>query len=328
VKALAPLLLALIAAISLGAAAEERRMFGFEYSTQIGPLPETGEPVDIFIPIAQDGAEQEVLALDVQASVEGEFKFEPKYGNRFWHAHIDRAAGQTVKVTVEYSVSRRAVSIPDIDERHMLELSRDERVILARFLEPNDQVPVKDPVLTPILADIQLAVGKANPARTARAIYDWVVDNMEYKKVGSGWGQGNTYWACSERYGNCTDFHSLFISLARNQGIPARFEMGFPVPEDKDRGKIGGYHCWLQFYLPEIGWVTIDASEASKHPEKKEFLFGNQSSDRLRMSLGRDLRLGNDHSGPALNYFVYPYVEIGDEPFTGPVEKSFAYRDF
>src|SRR5439155_15548256 len=29
--------------------------------------------------------------------------------------------------------------------------------------------------------------------------------------------------------GNCTDFHTLFIALARASGIPARWNMGFPL---------------------------------------------------------------------------------------------------
>jgi transglutaminase-like putative cysteine protease len=82
--------------------------------------------------------------------------------------------------------------------------------------------------------------GGGSPAERARAIYDWVVENVEYKKVGTGWGNGDTFWACSERYGNCTDFHALFISLARTEGIPARFEMGFPVPDSRPSGEIGG----------------------------------------------------------------------------------------
>ena len=317
----------LIACLGTVAAAAGPRMFEFEYSARIGPLPTSGERVDIFIPIAQDGSEQEVLALDVKSSVVGAFEFEPENGNKFWHARIDRAAGQTVDVTVLYEVARRPLARPKFDKNSRASLSDGERVALASSLGPDSTVPIQDPVLDPILAEVKRKARKDTPARTARAIYDWVVDNMEYKKVGTGWGQGNTYWACSELYGNCTDFHSLFMSLARNQGIPTRFEMGFPIPEDKESGNIGGYHCWLQFYLPETGWIAVDASEASKHPEQKEFLFGNQSTDKLRLTLGRDLRLGEGHEGPALNYFIYPYVEVGDEPAQVEIEKTFRYKD-
>ena len=45
------------------------------------------------------------------------------------------------------------------------------------------------------------------------------------------------------------------------------------------------------------------------------------------MTTGRDLRLGADHKGAPLNYFVYPYVEVAGERFDGTIEKRFRYRD-
>ena len=68
----------------------------------------------------------------------------------------------------------------------------------------------------------------ATDEEKARAIYDYVLSNMRYDKSGTGWGHGDTLYACSAKKGNCTDFHSLFISMARSQHIPARFEIGFP----------------------------------------------------------------------------------------------------
>ena len=46
------------------------------------------------------------------------------------------------------------------------------------------------------------------------------------------------------------------------------------------------------------------------------------------MSTGRDLRLGSEHQDSALNYFVYPYIEVDGKPWpresTGQV---FSYKD-
>jgi transglutaminase-like putative cysteine protease len=145
--------------------------------------------------------------------------------------------------------------------------------------------------------------------------------------VGTGWGNGDTFWACNERYGNCTDFHALFISLARTEGIPARFEIGFPVPDDRGAGAIGGYHCWVQFYLPGEGWIPIDASEAAKHPEKRELYYGTHPANRVQFTTGRDLVLSEAGRNQPLNYFIYPYVEIDGVPWRASVETGFSYRD-
>ncbi|HIF94017.1 MAG TPA: transglutaminase domain-containing protein [Myxococcales bacterium] len=74
-----------------------------------------------------------------------------------------------------------------------------------------------------------------------------------------------------ERFGNCTDFHALFISFARSEGMP--------IPNSRRMGKIDGDHCWAEFYLPETGWIPIDASEAFKHSDKKDFFFGTHSGE-------------------------------------------------
>ncbi len=142
-----------------------------------------------------------------------------------------------------------------------------------QFLDADTLVPVGDPILEPILAEIHALRADESKAATARAIYNWIVDNVEYKKIGTGWGNGDTYWACSERYGNCTDFHALFISLARSEGIPARFEIGFPVPT------------------------------------------------------GRDLILSETSKTVPLNYFIYPYVEVGGKPWKVKLDSRFSYRE-
>jgi hypothetical protein len=73
--------------------------------------------------------------------------------------------------------------------------------------------------------------------------------------------------------GNCTDFHSLFIALARARGIPARFIIGFPLGTGPS-GQIPGYHCWAEFYSGGV-WVPVDASEAWKNPSRHDYYFGH-----------------------------------------------------
>ena len=292
------------------------RTFEFEYDVIVPAMPDETGSVELFIPLPVDDARQRVLTEDVAGSIPGRVEVEPAYGNRFYHVSAKPSTEPLrvrLRVTVDRSIStaRAAAEGDDVE----------------RFLGENARVKIGHPVLEPMLKEVRAVAGPGASPEKSRAIYDWVVDNIEYKKVGSGWGNGDTFWACNERYGNCTDFHAMFTSLARTEGIPARFEIGFPVPEDRTEGKIGGYHCWVEFYLPETGWFPIDASEAFKHPEKRELFYGTHPADRIHFTTGRDLRLGPDHRGPALNYFVYPYVEVGGKPWKGELEKSFRYRD-
>jgi transglutaminase-like putative cysteine protease len=306
-------------------AADGARTLTIRYETTVGPLEAGTEPVHVWIPLAVQNESQRVTAESIEASIPGSIEVEEAYGNRYWHGQVERSDGQPVTVAVETTVERR-VHRREVATRSD-GLSDDERDAYQDFLGPNERVVVDHPMLEPILSEVRASAKSDDKAAISRAIYDWVVDNVEYKKVGTGWGNGDTFWACSERYGNCTDFHALFISLARTEGIPARFEIGFPIPEDREAGDIGGYHCWVNFYLPETGWFPVDASEAFKNPAKRELLYGTQPADRIHFSTGRDLRLGPDHRGRPLNYFIYPYVEVGGQIWRGEIGKKFSYRE-
>jgi transglutaminase-like putative cysteine protease len=167
-----------------------------------------------------------------------------------------------------------------------------------------------------------------DPMRAARLFYDVVNGHMTYSKEGSDWGRGDADWACDSKRGNCSDFHSLFISLARTHKLPAKFEIGFPLPAKRGAGEIPGYHCWAKFRIDGKGWVPVDISEANKSPELRDYYFGNLSPDRVAFSTGRDLELVPRQAGPPLNFFVYPYVEVDGKPYPdGKVERHFSYRD-
>ncbi len=311
------------------AAADSRdgaRTFRFTYETTIGPIDAGTGPVHVFVPLAQSDENQTIHARRVESSLDGEIRSESRYGNRFWHGTLEQSNGAPIAVKVSYLVERRPFHRRAIDGP-VGPLGAAERERYKVFLGANGRVPVGHPILEPILSEIRASSDSGDRAVVARATYDWVVDNMQYKKVDSGWGNGDTFWACSERYGNCTDFHSLFNSLARTEGIPARFEIGFPVPEDRPGGVIGGYHCWTRFYLDGVGWLPIDASEAFKHPQKKEIFYGNQPADRIHFTTGRDLELGEGHESGPLNYFVYPHVEVAGRRYEGPIVNRFAYED-
>ena len=178
---------------------------------------------------------------------------------------------------------------------------------------------------------LELLAGKELPAeqlKLARLLYDRVDEHVKYDKSRPGYGNGDVLWVCDSRFGNCTDFHSLFISLARAKGIPARFEIGFSVPEKRGEGPITGYHCWAFFWLEKQGWVPVDISEADKNPAMKEYYFGNLTENRVTFTQGRDLTLVPKQAGEPLNFFIYPYVEVDGKAW--PAEKvklEVSYKD-
>ncbi|MFN8391539.1 MAG: transglutaminase domain-containing protein [Bdellovibrionota bacterium] len=306
------------------AEAPSQRTFKFTYAATVEAVPQGSGPVDVFIPLAKNDEHQTIVSRKVNASIPGEVSTEPEYHNEFWHGHLDSSDGKPITVNVDYVVTRKTFSQDKLSSAKDATYSEEEKKNLARFLQSDALVPVSGPLIEKIEQDLPKT--EPLPALRARTIYDYVVDTMEYKKVGTGWGNGSTEWACSQRYGNCTDFHSLFISLARAEKIPSKFEIGFSIPSDQPSGEIAGYHCWAEFYLPKVGWTPIDASEAKKHPENRELFFGTHPADRLQLSVGRDIKLGSGHQDKPLNYFVFPYVEVGGKKYDS-IKRTFSYED-
>jgi len=159
----------------------------------------------------------------------------------------------------------------------------------------------------------------------AKAIYEDVIRRMSYDKTVPGWGRGDTVRACLLGKGNCTDFHSLFISMAHAAEIPARFKIGLTIPEAGE-GEIPGYHCWAEFYEEGKGWRPVDASEAWKQPNRKEAYFGHFDTNKFLISVGRDIDLVPRQAGSSVNIFFYPYVEVDGKEWDG-AKTSFQFKN-
>jgi hypothetical protein len=145
---------------------------------------------------------------------------------------------------------------------------------------------------------------------------------MRYAKYGSGWGNGDAVFACDSERGNCTDFHSYFIALARAVGIPARFAIGAAIPSARDAGGVDGYHCWAEFYT-NGKWWPVDISEGDKCSQLSTYFFGHNPANRVEFSRGRDLILEPGPVSGPINFLAYPVLEVNGKPVKAKVEFSF-----
>lgn len=284
----------------------EPRSFVFHYRFAVEGVPAAAKSVEAWVPVPQSDEHQTISSIEVTDGLRYKVVDERTHGNQFVRVDLtERAIDRPMEVTVSYRVDRipcRSLST----RQHPTRPSSAER---TRYLQPNRLVPLEGAI---VMEATRVAGAGSDPLGQARALYDNIVATVSYDKSGAGWGRGDALYACSARTGNCTDFHSLFIAEARSLGIPARFVMGFPVPDEGDAGTVGGYHCWAEFYVEEFGWVPIDASEAHRHPDKRQALFGGLDADRVAVTIGRDISIpGTD--GELLNYVIYPYVEVDGE---------------
>jgi hypothetical protein len=315
-----PICLLLVVLTSL-AAAQASRHFTFHYAFAVNDIP-SGEKVRIWIPAAHSDSFQEVKVVSASGDLKLKKTHESKYGNEMYYAEISHSNRPVLHFDLTYDVVRHERIVLGIATPHLeaLKLNEKER---KQDLSPDKLVPISG---EPAQLASSATQGKTADIDKARAIYDYVFRNMTYDKSGTGWGRGDVLYACSAKKGNCTDFHSLFIAMARAQGIPARFEIGFSLPPGTHSSDIAGYHCWSDFFDPDHGWVPVDISEAWKNPVKQNYFFGAHDENRMQFTMGRDLELSPKQDGEPLNYFVYPYVEVAGQPYAA-VANAFSFAD-
>jgi hypothetical protein len=314
----------LLSSLPLPQAAQARheRSFRFVYSAAIPEVPPGSRQVRLWIPVPLDTPDQTITGLelvvtsgagdtlvsapqhgakpgDLTSGQKGDMRWTlADIGGGFGKSVCVESAGQPVAVELAFDVKR-------LETHGGGESSPDE---LAELRQPDAMIPLDGKVAS-IAAGLKTP---SEPKAAARALYEHTLERMNYAKPeGVPWGRGDAEWACDAKVGNCTDFHSYFMGLARSKGLPARFEMGFSIPGGDEReAKVGGYHCWAYVWLDGHGWFPVDISEADKNPERSEYFFGTLDADRVTMTGGRDLALTPTPAEGNLNFFVYPYAEV------------------
>jgi transglutaminase-like putative cysteine protease len=318
---LARALLAVAALLAPAVGAEKTpatRSFEATYVAVVEQVPAGISRLEVWVPLPQDTAAQKIANVRVDSPYPGSVRREKEFGNTYYYFSTDEPKAGKLEVRVSFDAERREVL-----SSGPARASHESPEVLRRSLAEESLV-----TLSPRVRELarRITYGNSTPEGKARAIYDYIVNTMVYDKTTPGWGNGDTERACDVAKGNCTDFHSLFMSLARAEGIPARFIIGFPLKAEP-AGTVPGYHCWAEFYIPGRGWIPVDASDASKaDPRRRDYLFGNLDPDRVQFTMGRDIRLDPPPCAETLNYFIYPYAQ-GDGHAMTPVSIRFEYRD-
>lgn len=97
----------------------------------------------------------------------------------------------------------------------------------------------------------QLSEGADNDLIIIGTIAQWVHKNIEYDLGLSGEIKPDQ-WIFENRRGTCVEFSTLFISMCRSLGIPARSVSGLSYGGDKWEA-----HSWAEVFLGER-WVPVD----------------------------------------------------------------------
>jgi len=285
----------------------KERLFLIEEKILIKNLPKEAGNLRVWVPYPVSDNWQAIEDFKLTAPFKADVIRDKEYGNRILilKSKKDATYNMPLQITLSYMAKRR-----EYGASGDLETSSKN---LFRFLRADKLVPVNGKIKR--LAE-EITQGKSNNLGKARAIYDYLIDKLTYSKDDPKvCGIGDSLLTLQYKKGICTDYHSLFISLVRSLGIPAKFEIGFRIPKEPQEGKLNGYHCWAKFYIKGKGWIPVDISEADKHPEKRDYFFGHIDENRIHLTTGRDIMLEHTQEPGPLNFFVYPYAELNGSQF-------------
>ena len=295
----------------------EARKFAIEYVGKVVDIPAGTKKVRVWMPVPGNSTVQKIERLDFvpKATV----TTENEYGNRIALWEVENPPS-SLERTMKFVCTRQEIRM----DLNSLKLDgEDAETAFAIYKQPNRLVLV-DNEIRKIAAEV--TAGKSNTIEKARAIYDYVLGKMTYDKNHQGWGLGSTRHACDVGKGNCTDFHALFNSLCRAQGIASGFEIGLYLPYEQGKEEpLGGYHCWALFRVPGKTWVPVDCSEADRFAQYRNSFFGGHTANRVTLSTGRDIMLVPAQTGEPLNYFLNPYAEADGKAVK--TEKTWSFKD-
>ena len=290
---------------------------------------EAGKVVRVWLPIAQDGDYQTVtdVTFDAPKATVAEINVDIEFNKMLYLEWDANVAPEDRTATLSFKAERQEVRVSDpVDDGS--EIPDD----VKQYLEGSDLVPVNDQVKA---AADEITAGKTDSVEKARAIYDWIIQNMNRDESVKGCGTGDVCALLDTKAGKCTDINSVFVGLCRASGIPAREMFGIRMnAEDITKNQ----HCWAEFYVAGTGWVPADPADVLKAvlkggwtkdqaetQEKADYYWGGWDSERVELSEGRDLTLAPAQDAGALNNFGYPYAEVDGEALDYYDPTTFVY---
>ena len=315
-------------------------------------VPDGAKRVRIWFVVPQQDAQSDIRDLKVDAPAPVRYGTD-SYGNKVGYLEINAPQDKQITLRETFTLTRTEIR-QAVDPAATRPLTEQERARLQQYLQPATHVVVNDDIK--ILAQ-QIAGGETNPVVAARKVYDWTLHNIDY------WVKdpehlkaspvGSTEYCLRTKTGNCTDFHSLFSSLTLALGIPTRMVYGSLLkPTLNGLDVDASYRCWIQFYAPNLDWVTLDVSVADIYmgdfalteknqklvelttavgyrgadPAMVDYYFGNLDERRVVWSIGRDLRLDPPQEDGPVNAMHKMYVEIDGKQSTDWT-RHFTYKE-
>ena len=294
------------------------RTYRVEQSVSLSEIPSNAKLVKWWIAIPDNATDQALLDFAV-TSAPGRWEIvrERDHGNRFLYVEVPTPGATSLTTKISYAIRRQA-SYVALDPAKAGAITESHRKLLAEDLQ-QDAPHLR---VTPRIAKFAETTCKdeTNVVTQAKLLLNAVADDHKHYSIDPTKPKcsvGDAEACMAAGGGCCTDLHSLFIALARSRGIPARLQMGYRLREANEGKEVDpGYRCWVEYFVPNYGWVPADIVEAqTPNGLGRDRWFSGLTERRVHLNEGRDFDLiGRSDQTTRVNTMVIGYAEIDGVP--------------
>ncbi len=271
------------------------------------------------------------------------------YDARTFYATWDKRTKKRI-LEIEFVVQTKYRRIPIrlIKEASEKNLPIPEEIKL--YLKPTKHIPTSGKIKKLVY---KLTSKLNDRFEKVQAIYDWVTKNTFRDPKVKGCGLGDVEKMLETGYlgGKCTDISSIFVSLLRTAGIPAREVFGIRLGKSYFSNALGksdskGFadittwqHCRAEYYIPGIGWIPADPADVTKLELVEKLPYNSPRTQELKrrylhswemnwmaFNWARDFDLYPLPVHHPINNFGYPYGEVDGTALDYYNPKKFIYK--
>lgn len=296
----------------------ESRTYTVTQKVALHDVPTDARSVRLWVPIAGDAAWQRVLDRRVVDAPEGwTFVRQPEGRGDLIFIETSGRAGKdgVIEVVVETVLERES---PVVDLGAPAEAASGasppfQRELFAESLRTDLPFMSALPSVQQ-LAD-QACAGVTDPRQKVIRLVGEVGDIADhYSKdpTKPHCGRGAAEDCLANGGGCCTDLHSLFIAMARSQGIPARIQFGYRLnPARAGVEYDPSYRCWVEYWIPGSGWVPTDVvvADGGEAASRGEHI-GRLDANRLWLWEGRGFDLLPKQNAEPIQTMLCGWAEI------------------
>ncbi len=182
-------------------------------------------------------------------------------------------------------IVRRHAVRTEVDPARVTEAFETATGFLEYHTRELPDIPVNDPDIRAIAG--RLRSSHRNPYHVATAAYEFTLDTLEYAL---GRSDRSVRAGLSSGFGDSFTYATLFVTLLRATGIPARPVGGVVVTDDDQAYP----HFWAEFFVTGIGWIPVDpALGDGAFPagvpvpdDPRSYYFGNLDNRRVAFLYG------------------------------------------